>query len=91
MPLSFTWDARKAATNQRKHGVSFEEAAAVFGDPLALAIADLGDPGRTLMLGTSLRQRVLLVVHTELDDATLRIISARRATAHERRRYEEGP
>lgn len=45
---------------------------------------------RTLLLGLSERMRVLLVVHVELDAATIRLISARRATAHERRRYEEG-
>jgi uncharacterized DUF497 family protein len=89
MALNCTWDTRKATTNLRKHGVSFEEAATVFGDALALAIEDAGDPDRLLMLGMSERQRILLVVHAELDDATIRIISARRATSHERRRYEE--
>jgi len=64
--------------------VSFEEAATVFGDPLALAIEYAVDPGRTLLLGTSDRLRVLLVVHVELADETIRLISARRATSHER-------
>jgi uncharacterized DUF497 family protein len=76
--------------NLNKHGVSFEEAATVFGDALAIAIVDAVDPERTLLLGMSNRKRALLVVHTELDDSTIRIISARRAAAHERRRYEEG-
>jgi uncharacterized DUF497 family protein len=89
--VNFTWDPRKAASNRKKHGVSFEEAATVFGDPLALAIEDAVDPERTLLLGTSARLRVLLVVHVELADETIRLISARRATSHERRRYEEGP
>jgi len=71
--------------------VSFEEAATVFGDPLALSIEDAVSPERTLLLGMSARQRVLLVVHVELDDDTIRLISARRATSHERSRYEEGP
>jgi uncharacterized DUF497 family protein len=88
--VNFTWDPRKAASNRKKHGVSFEEAATVFGDPLALAIEDAVDPERTLLLGTSERLRVLLVVHVELADETIRVISARRATSHERRRYEEG-
>jgi len=70
--------------------VSFEEAATVFGDPLALSIEDAVSPVRTLLLGMSARQRVLLVVHVELDNDTIRLISARRATSHERRRYEEG-
>jgi uncharacterized protein len=88
--VDFEWDPRKAATNARKHGVAFEEAASVFGDPLALAIQDDAEPERTLLLGMSDRRRILLVVHVEIDDSTIRIISARRATSHERRRYEEG-
>ena len=87
--MNFSWDERKAASNLKKHGVSFAEAATVFADPLALAIDDLLEPERTLLLGMSNRQRLLLVVHAEIDDSTLRIISARRATSHERRRYEE--
>jgi uncharacterized DUF497 family protein len=88
--VNFTWDPRKAASNRKKHGVSFEEAATVFGDPLALAVEDAVTPERTLLIGLSARLQVLLVVHLELDDATIRLISARRATSHERRRYEEG-
>jgi len=90
-PVNFTWDVQKAATNLKKHGVPFEEATTVFGDELAIAIEGAVDPDRTLLLGMSDRQRALLVVRTEPDDSTSRIISARRATAHERRRYEEGP
>lgn len=87
--MDFSWDERKAAANLKKHGVSFGEAATVFADPLALAINDEVHPDRTLLLGTSVRHRLLLVVHAELDESTIRIISARRATSHERRRYEE--
>ncbi len=87
--VEFSWDERKAASNLKKHGVSFEEAATVFADPLAFAIDDVLDPERTLLLGLSNRQRILLVVHAELYDSSIRIISARRATSHERRRYEE--
>ena len=61
----------------------------MFVDPLALAIEDAVEPARTLLLGTSHRQRLLLVVHVELDESSIRIISARRPTSHERRRYEE--
>lgn len=89
--MNFTWDPRKAASNQKKHGVTFEEAATVFADPLALAIQDQVHDERTLMLGLSEWMRVLLVVHVELGDDTVRLVSARRATSHERRRYEEGP
>jgi len=88
--VPFTWDPRKAAANVRKHGVSFDEAATVFGDPLALAIEDAIDPGRTLLIGMSERQRILLTVYTEIEADTIRIISARRATSHERKHYEEG-
>ena len=87
----FTWDKRKARANLRKHGVSFEEAVTVFGDALALSVDDATESDRTLLLGTSERQRLLLVVSAELGDLAVRLISARRATSHERRRYEEGP
>lgn len=80
----------QAGSNVRKHGVSFDEATTVFADPLALSIEDVIDPGRTLLIGVSERQRVLLTVYADSDEATIRIISARRATSHERRRYEEG-
>jgi uncharacterized DUF497 family protein len=87
--VNFSWDERKAVSNLKKHGVSFTEAATVFADPLALAIDDRLEPERTLLLGMSNRQRLVLVVHVELDESTIRIISARRATSHERRQYEE--
>ena len=88
--VRFTWDPRKAAVNLRNHGVSFDEAASVFADPLALAVEDAVDPGRALLIGLSDRRRLVLSVYTEVDDDTIRIISARRATSHERRHYEEG-
>ena len=87
--MNFSWDERKAVSNLKKHGVAFEEASTVFADPLALAIDDALESERTLLLGMSNRQRLLLVVHVELDESRIRIISARRATSHERRRYEE--
>ena len=87
--MDFSWDERKAASNLRKHGVSFDEAASVFADPPRAVHRGPVDPGRTLLLGTSVRNRLLLVVHAALDKSTIRIISARRATSHERRRYEE--
>lgn len=90
MTARFTWDAAKSRSNLAKHGVSFEEAVTVFMDRLALFIEDAVDPERTILLGTSDRHRLILVVHAEVDDSVIRIISARRATSHERRRYEEG-
>jgi uncharacterized DUF497 family protein len=93
MPLTFTWDPRKAEANLKKHGVSFEEASTVFGDPLSLTIPDPDhsqDETRFLMVGLSFRQNLLVVAHVEIGD-NIRIISARRAARHERQDYEEGP
>ena len=89
----FEWDARKAAVNRVKHGVSFEEAATVFGDPDALDGPDLRhseEESRFLRLGRAATGRVLIVAHTvrrEVDDEKIRIISARRATRKERAAY----
>ena len=83
---------RKAATNNRKHRVSFEEASTVFGDPRALTFADpdhSNDEQRSLAFGHSERNRLLVVIHTDRDNR-IRIISARTAIAAERRIYEEG-
>jgi uncharacterized DUF497 family protein len=91
MSVRFTWDPRKASSNIRKHGVAFEEAASVFADPLALSVEDALDPRRMLLIGVSMRMRILVAVYAEVDEDTIRIISARRATSHERKHYEEGP
>ena len=88
--MRFVWDPNKAASNARKHGVSFTEAATVFTDPLALIVADVGHPERALITGESFVGRLLVVVFAEVSEDEVRIISARRATAHERRRYEHG-
>lgn len=91
MSLTFEWDEKKAKQNLRKHGVSFEEAATVFGDPLSLTIEDplcSGEEERFVTMGMSIQGRLLVVVHTERGD-NIRIISARRATRHERKTYEE--
>jgi uncharacterized DUF497 family protein len=86
------WDARKAAVNLRKHGVSFVEASSVLLDPLS-ATGDDPDHSiverRCVTFGVSSAGRLLVVAHAEQDDAT-RIISARRATRAERKLYEEG-
>jgi uncharacterized DUF497 family protein len=80
----------KAERNARKHGITFEEAATVFADPLALIIDDDSHPENARIIGESLAARILLVVFIERDREIVRLISARRATRHERRRYEEG-
>ena len=91
MPVNFQWDENKARTNLEKHGVSFEEAATVFGDPLSLTIPDPAHSqveDRWIVLGHSHQRKLLVVVHTERGD-NIRIISARRASKLERKSYEE--
>ena len=85
----FEWDSEKAASNLAKHGISLFEAATVFADPLAVYLDDGSGVGTLVAIGTSLRERVLYVVHVERGDRD-RIISARRATAGERDVYEGG-
>ena len=89
--MRFEWDPEKAAANLRKHGVSFEEAATVFGDPLAQTFEDpdAGAEARELTFGVSSAGRAVVVVHCERQDR-LRIISAREMTRRERRDHEEG-
>ena len=90
--MQIVWYPRKAASNKKKHSVSFEEAATVFADPLSLTGADpdhsIGEH-RWITFGESLRGRLLAVAHTDEGDI-MRIISARVATRHEKRLYEEG-
>jgi uncharacterized DUF497 family protein len=91
MALRFLWDPRKAASNERKHGVNFQEATTVFDDSLSVAISDPDhsvDEERFLLLGLSNRRRLLVVAHSERS-GSIRIISARRANHRERRIYEE--
>jgi uncharacterized DUF497 family protein len=90
----FSWDARKAVENLKKHGVSFEEAATVFADPDALEWEDLGHSSaeqRFKRLGFSVQGRALILVYTIRRLAngkeTIRVISARRASAKERKAY----
>jgi len=88
--VRFTWDRKKAASNLRKHGVSFTEAATVFADPLAAMLQDAIDAERSILVGQSEKGRILITVFIEAPEDTIRIISPRRATSHERKRYEEG-
>jgi len=86
------WDPQKARTNEVAHDVSFDEARTVFDDPLAGTEVDTkpnsDNEERFITIGTSNRQRLLVVVHCEREDR-IRIISARKATRAERRHYEE--
>lgn len=88
--MKFVWSSKKAESNVRKHGVPFDEAATVFGDPLAGTFRDvdhsIGEE-RFITVGRSSSGRLLVVSHTE-EYPHFRIISARPATAHERKRYE---
>lgn len=91
MAYVFEWDASKAEANARKHGVTFEDATTVFGDPLGLMMPDpdhSGDEGRYLLLGQSKQGKLLVVALAERPHHT-RIISARLATHRERAHYEE--
>jgi uncharacterized protein len=90
--VRFEWDPKKAAKNLKKHGVTFQEAATVFGDPLAVTFADPDhseDEERNLTFGLSLQRRLIVVSHTQRGEQT-RIISARLMDREERVIYEEG-
>jgi uncharacterized DUF497 family protein len=86
--VRFTWDPRKAASNLKKHGVSFEEASTAFDDELGAYYPDTVEGDRFILVGYSRRARLLYVVHAEVHHDFIRIISARRATSHEKTRYE---
>jgi uncharacterized DUF497 family protein len=86
--VRFVWDARKAAANLKKHGVSFEEASTAFEDELGAYYPDQLHDDRFILIGYSRLQRLLYVVHAEVQMDSIRIISARKATRHEKTRYE---
>ena len=89
--IKFEWDPRKDSANQRKHGVSFEEAQSVFFDENAVQFYDehhSDHEDRFIMLGLSIRSRILVVCHCERESGNvIRIISARKATKSERKYY----
>ena len=93
MRITFAWDDRKSSENERKHGVSFEEAQSVFFDECAIEFFDPDHSeaeDRFLLLGRSYRLRVLTVCHCVQETGqVIRIISARRATRKERNFYRE--
>lgn len=93
-PLTFEWDERKNKENQKKHGVSFEEAQTVFFDENAIEFFDNAhstEEERFLMLGVSSRLRMLMVAHCyRVQESVIRIISARKATRKERGFYPGG-
>ena len=90
MALTFEWDAPKSAANVRKHGITFDEATTVFGDPLGWFETDpthADSETRLRLLGRSSANRLLAVLFTDRGQSLIRIISARLATPRERRKY----
>lgn len=90
--IHFEWDSKKAGSNLKKHGVSFEEAQTVFDDDCARLIPDPDhseNEDRFVLLGMSCKLNVLVVVHCERSDSNIRIISARKATKPETNSYQE--
>ncbi len=88
--LEFIWNVHKAAANVEKHGIRFELACEVFFDPLARALdAGTSADSRDALVGETEQRHLLFVVHIEQDAQAIRIISARPATAAERRAYED--
>ena len=89
--ITFTWDDRKNRENQRKHGISFEEATTIFADENARLIHDPDhshSEDRFILLGFSAKMRILVVVHAyRQDEKEVRIISARKAIPKERKQY----
>jgi uncharacterized DUF497 family protein len=91
MGLKFEWDKKKAIENYTKHGVTFEEAATAFADPLSRTIYDpdhSDDEDRFILLGETQGKKLVVVAHTDRND-TIRIISARKASRREGANYEK--
>jgi uncharacterized DUF497 family protein len=87
--ITFVWDSNKASMNLRKHGIPFEQGAEAFFDPfLKLVGASRHEEARDAIIGMDMRWNLLFVVHIELEDDAIRIISARKATRRERAYYE---
>lgn len=90
--MEFEWDPGKAASNEMKHGVTFEEAASVFADPRSRTIFDevhSEDEDRFLTMGISIRGRLIVVWHTDREER-IRIIGARAANNVEAKAYPNG-
>ncbi len=88
--MIFDWDDAKAESNRKKHGVSFAEAATAFSDPNAVEFLDKDNSDkedRWILVGLSLKTRVLLIVFVERDNAVIRIVSARKAIKEEADQY----
>ena len=91
MGITFEWDNNKAKTNVLKHDVSFEESATIFSDERTITIHDIihsVSEKRWITIGRSVKNRVIVVVHTERNNR-IRIISSRKASKKEKKQYEE--
>ena len=91
--IEFVWDKDKNKSNKKKHGVSFDEASSVFYDEKAIEYFDpehSEEEDRFLLLGMSVKLRILVVCHCVRETDKIRIISARKATRHEEKNYQEG-
>jgi hypothetical protein len=91
LSLKFEWDHKKSKLNFEKHGVSFEEASTILGDPLSLTVYDevhSDSEDRYITIGQSCHNKIIVVVHADRIN-NLRIISARLATSNEKKQYRE--
>ena len=90
MGVKLTWDAKKARSNLRKHGVSFSEAATCFEDPDGCYFRNDAPSyeDRLILIARSKKSRLLFVVHAEVGRDTIRIVSARKASPSQRRMYD---
>jgi uncharacterized protein len=88
--MRFVWDELKNQTNMLRHGFSFADAWEIFEVPMLIDLDDRFDYGEDRWIGIGqLRSRIVVVVYTEPNDETIRIISLRKALSHERRAYEQ--
>ncbi len=90
--MRFEWNHHKARTNLQKHGIDFVEAATIFSDPMARIFSDEDHPideRREIIIGHSMRKKLLVVCFAETENERIRVISARIATKREKRDYEE--
>jgi hypothetical protein len=88
--MKFEWDEQKNQTNVRKHGFSFADAWEIFEAPLLVVLDDRFDYGEDRWMGIGrVQSRIVVVVYTEPDEETIRIISLRKALSHERHAYEQ--
>ena len=87
--MKFEWDEQKNQANIKKHGMNFADAHKVFEYPMLVNLDDRQDYGEDRWIGVGLMDmRVVVIVFTELDENTIRVVSFRKATSEERKRYE---